>query len=142
MAQPGSIEAVMTPYPYSIDADAHAGTAWSMLNQLRIHHLPVREGQQVFGVVTDRDLKRAQILGQDLSANSNVRVADVCSRDVYVVAPETSLIEVLEHMATHQHDVALVVRQGQLVGIFTYSDVCRRYAELLRSEAARPVRPR
>ena len=140
MPQPGSIETVMTPYPYSIDSDAHAGTAWSMLNQLRIHHLPVRDGQRVLGVVTDRDLKRAQMLGQDLTANSDVHVADVCSREVYIVAPETPLIEVLEHMAGQHQDAALVVRQGQLVGIFTYSDVCRRYAELLRSERAHTPR--
>jgi acetoin utilization protein AcuB len=140
MAQPGTIEAVMTTFPYSIDYDAHAGTAWSMLNQLHIHHLPVREGERVFGVITDRDLKRAQILGQDLSADSGVRVADVCSRDVYIVTPETSLIEVLENMADQQRDVALVVRQEHLVGIFTLSDVCRRYAEFLRTDSTRVLR--
>jgi acetoin utilization protein AcuB len=140
MAQAGTIEAVMTTYPYSIDAEAHAGTALTLLNQLRIHHLPVRAGDRVVGVITDTDLKRAQLLGQDLSANSNVRVTDVCSHDVYVVEPHTPLTEVLTNMAEQHRDVVLVTRNGQLIGIFTFSDACRRYAELLNTEIAR--RPR
>lgn len=140
MAQPGTIEAVMTPYPYAIDADAHAGTAWSMLSQMRIHHLAVRDGKRVFGVVSDRDLKRTQMLGQDISPGSDLRVADVCDRNAYVVEPATSLIEVLQTMAEQQRDVVLVARQSELVGIFTFSDACRHYAELLRVELARAPR--
>lgn len=141
MAQHGTIEAVMSRHPFSIEADAHATSAWMMLNQLGIHHLAVRQGENIFGVVTDRDLDRAQAQGRDFSHTSAVRVADVCSRDVYVVEPEAPLADVLVHMANTQRDVVLVARKGHLTGIFTFSDACRRYAELLQTDIA-PIKKR
>lgn len=135
MAQPGTIESVMTPFPYSIEADAHAGTALSMLNQMHIHHLPVREGEHVIGIVSDRDLMRAKLLGQDLSPTSNLRVADICARNVYIAEPDTPIVSVLRRMADENRDVVLVTRAGQLIGIFTFIDACRRYADLLRAQA-------
>jgi acetoin utilization protein AcuB len=131
MAQPGTIEAVMTPFPYSVEARDHVGTAWTLLHQLRIHHLPVREGERVVGIISVRDLKRAQALGRDITPSSDLRVADLCSHDIYQVAPDTPLVDVLLRMADEHRDVALVVRQEHLIGVFTFSDACRRYAELL-----------
>ena len=134
-AQTGTIEAAMTAFPYSIDADAHAASAATMLHQLGIHHLPVRDGGRVVGLISADDLKRAANAGRDLSIAGNVRVADVCTHDVHIVEPEAALPEVLLHMADHRLDVVLIVRRGHLIGIYTFGDACRGYAETLQNQA-------
>jgi acetoin utilization protein AcuB len=140
MAQPGTIEAAMSPFPYSIEADAHVGTAWTLLHQLRFHHLPVRDGERIVGVISVRDLKHAQTLGRDISPASELRVAELCVHDVAIVEPDTPLVDVLLRMANEHRDVVLVARQGHLIGVFTFSDACRGYAEMLQREHNRPPR--
>ncbi len=133
-AQTGTIEAVMTAFPYSIDADAHAASAATMLQQLGIHHLPVRDGGRVIGLISADDLKHAASVGRDLTFAGNVRVADVCTHEVYIVEPEATLPDVLQHMAEHRLNVVLIVRRGHLVGIYTFGDACRGYAGALQKE--------
>jgi len=135
MATHPTIESVMTPYPYSIEADAHAGAARSMLEQFRIRHLPVHEGDRLVGVVSERDLKRAAEMGWDVTLGGSARVGDICTKDVYIVRPEEPLVDVLQHMATQHVDSVLIARHGKLAGIFTFTDACRHCAELLLAQA-------
>lgn len=137
MVKMPTVGSVMTAFPYFVELDAHAATAKTMLAQYKVHHLPVREGDRVVGIVTESDLRQAQAFGWDISSASNVRVADVCNRETYVVAPEEPLDAVLVHMAQAPIDVVCVVRDGKLAGIFTFTDACRQFAQLLRAQAPR-----
>jgi acetoin utilization protein AcuB len=123
---------VMTPYPYSIEIDAHLTTAKAMLTQFRIRHLPVRDGDKWVGVVTEQSLEMAQALGIDMSVSSNVRIRDLCRHKAYSVAPDAPLTHVLRDMAEGFLDSALVVKDGKLLGIFTASDALRHYADVLQ----------
>lgn len=129
-----TIDAVMTPYPYSIEIDAHLSTAKAMLTQFKIRHLPVRDGNNWVGVVTERNLEMAQALGVDMSVSSNVRIGDLCQHNAYSVAPGEPLAHVLRYMATESHDSVLVVKDGKLLGIFTATDALKHYAELISGD--------
>jgi acetoin utilization protein AcuB len=129
-----TIESAMTPFPYSIEADAHAATAKAMMAQFRVRHLPVREGERIVGLVTQWSLAQAERCGLDLSPGSALRVRDICSHDIHVVGPQEPLAEVLRRMAERHCDAALVVRDGRLVGIYTVTDACRQYAESLQTQ--------
>jgi acetoin utilization protein AcuB len=131
MAQRPTIESVMTPYPYSIDIDAHASAAHTMMAQLKIHHLPVKEGEQLVGVVSEWGLRRAAERGWDTATGGAAKVRDVCSREIHIVGPDAPLAGVLRHMAGKHIETVLVARNGKLAGIFTFTDACRRYAERL-----------
>jgi len=131
MLPSSTIDAVMTPYPYSVEIDAHLSTAKSMLAQFKVRHLPVRDGDKWVGVVTEQNLAMAQALGVDMSVSSNVRIRDLCRHKAYVVGPGEPLAQVLRSMAAESHDSALVVKDGKLLGIFTATDALKRYAELL-----------
>jgi CBS domain-containing protein len=131
MATQTTIESVMTPYPYSIEIDAQAVTARTMMEQLRIQHLPVRDEERFVGVVTQRVLHMAEHCGFDFSIGSNVRVRDVYTTDVHTVTVGDLLRDVLMTMAERHLDVTLVLRDGHLAGIFTVTDACRQYAKLL-----------
>lgn len=137
MPMPPTIASAMTAYPYYIELDAHAAAARTMLEQFKIHHLPVRDGEKIVGVISEQDLRKAEVFGRDISSNSDTRVAEVCTREVHFVDPDESLDAVLKHMAETQVDVVCVVRQGKLAGIYTMTDACRQFADLLRQQAAR-----
>jgi acetoin utilization protein AcuB len=135
MPMPPPITSVMTAYPYYIELDAHAAAARTMLQQFKIHHLPVRDGEKIVGVISEQDLRKAEAFGRDVSSDSDTRVAEVCTREVHFVDPDEPLDAVLTHMAETQIDVVCVVKHGKLAGIYTFTDACRQFAELLRQQA-------
>jgi len=57
-----------------------------------------------------------------------VKVADVCSRNPVVVAPEEPLDEALRRMAAEQVRRLPVVEDGRLVGIVAQADVAKEAA--------------
>jgi len=118
----------MTPFPYSVDAEAPVTEATKMMAEHDFHHLPVTRDGKPVGVVSQRDILFAEALGKE-----GLIVADVQSRDPYVVALKTPLVEVVERMAKGGVDVVIVTRQDKLVGILTSTDLARILAELLVS---------
>jgi acetoin utilization protein AcuB len=128
------ILAYMTPFPYSVDIEAPLAEAHAFLRERHIRHLPVTERGQLAGVLTDRDIKLA--LGPDLGSppERELTVRDVFQPDAYVVDAETGLDEVAGVMADRHVGSALVIRDGQLVGIFTTTDACRALERVLREQ--------
>lgn len=122
------IKSVMTPFPYSVDATRPLREAETLLEQHDIHHLPVVNGRQVCGVVTTHLIELAG------EAISRLQVGDVCKAPPYVVDLKEPLDNVVLHMAQHHLELALVMRNGALVGVFTATDACRYLGELLREQ--------
>ena len=121
------VKAVMTPFPWSVDAQETVGRARALMREHAIHHLPVTEEGRPAGVVRDVDLA---------GSPEEVRIREVFSRRAYVVELDAGLDAVLLHMAEHHLDSALVVRHGRLAGIFTATDACRCFGEWLRETFA------
>jgi acetoin utilization protein AcuB len=129
---PPALKNVMTPFPYSIDADAPVDEALRFMREHRIRHLPVIDAGKLAGLVSDRDIKL--MLGPDFAYPSarELKVRDVLVADSYIVELATPLLEVLAHMAEHRLGSAVVTRHGKLAGVFTTTDACRAFAEHLR----------
>ena len=125
------VRSVMTPFPYSIDADEMVPEARAQMADHGIRHLPVTRGGALVGIVSERDLRLLIAAGSGLSSEFTMRVGDVCGDDVYVVDLHEPLERVLFHMADQHLGSALVERKGKLVGIFTSTDACRCFAEHL-----------
>lgn len=123
-----SLAATMTPFPYSVAANAPVTEATKMMAEHDFHHLPVTDGGELAGVVSQRDILFAEALGKE-----GLKVRDVQSRDPYVVALKTPLLEVVSTMAERNLDAALITRQDKLVGILTTTDLARILAEVLRA---------
>lgn len=124
----------MTPFPYSIEAEANLLEAEKMMAVHAIRHLPVKKHGALVGVVTDRDLKRAADPSLGLPGKTDLAVRDVMWGEAYVVDLNERLDKVLLHLAEAHVSSALVVRQGLLAGIFTTTDACRVLGEFLRSQ--------
>jgi acetoin utilization protein AcuB len=132
-----SIKAVMTPFPYSVDAGASLAEAQQFMRTHNIRHLPVTQNGDLAGSISDRDIKL--VLGPDFAYPNaeETRVADAMVRDPYVVDMDTRLDQVLEHMADKHLGSALVTRHGKLAGVFTVTDACRHFADFLREQVRR-----
>jgi acetoin utilization protein AcuB len=129
MKQMPKIEKVMTFMPHTIGHDIKITTAIDLMREHRIRHLPVLDGGNLVGVLTDRDIKVAT----SFEGSGDLNVDDVMMPDPYSVRPEAALDEVVQEMAEHKYG-CVVVRQenGKIVGIFTAIDAMRSLSELLR----------
>ena len=128
------VQAVMTPFPYSVGPDAPLRAAREMMRSHEVRHLPVLGGGRLLGVITDRDIKRALDPSLGLPPKDELFVEDVMVRDAYIVETTARLDDVLDTMADDHIGCALVVREGKLVGVFTTVDACRAFAEHLRDD--------
>jgi len=132
MARVPPIKAVMSPFPYSIAAGASLAEARWMLSAHGIRHLPVLDGENLVGVLSSRDIDRAMRSSPD--DDGAPTVGQACSSPAYTVELETPLDNVLLHMVAERIGSALVVRGDKVVGIFTTTDACRLFAEMLRRD--------
>lgn len=131
-----TVKLAMTPFPHAVEADAPLSAALAMMDEHAVHQLPVTEQGRLAGVVAKADVERvaASARGRPLAA----RVRDACAASSCVVEDGERLDGVLERMAAEHAPAALVARRGKLVGIFTFTDACRLFAEWLRARFPDP----
>lgn len=129
-----TIQKYMTTSPHTIGDDQPMAKAHQLMREFRLRHLPVMHGGKLVGLLSDRDLNLVETL-RDVDPKL-VPVADAMSPDVYVVAPEASIDEVVTTMAQHKYGCAVVAQNHKVVGIFTTVDVCTAFAELLHTRLA------
>jgi acetoin utilization protein AcuB len=128
-----SVGSVMTSFPHFVAIDESLLRAKALMVEHEVRHLPVKDGNALVGLVTDRDIKRALDPDLGLPPKEELFVRDVFIPDAYVVDIHEPLDRVLEHMFRYHIGSALVTKAGRLVGIFTTVDACRLFCEHLRS---------
>jgi acetoin utilization protein AcuB len=117
----------MTARPVTVEPGARVEEARRLLEQHRIRHLPVVEGQRLVGIVTDRDLRMAAGLPQTAAP---MVVADVMTPSVITVGPETTIEHAAMLMADNKIGGLPVVNDDdELVGIVTESDILNVFLE-------------
>lgn len=132
-----AIAAVMTAFPYSIEADADISEGRAMMSEHGIHHLPVMRTGKLVGLLWDRDIRVARTLESNLP-REGVEVGTVCNLEPYVVQIGERLDLVAEQMSRRRVAAAIVMRGDKLAGILTTTDVCRLLAETLRERTFSP----
>jgi len=89
--------------------------------------LLVMDGDELVGIVTERDVLRAVATGVDLSTS----VSDMMTKDVATVAPGTSLREAAATMAERWIRHLPVVDGGRVVGVLSQRDLAGILSEAL-----------
>lgn len=123
------IEKFMSTSVHTIGSEQSLRKAEEVMREYRIRHLPVLEGGQLIGILSDRDIKLVESL-KDVDPNE-VTVSEACSQDMYTVSPKAPLNEVCAEMALHKYGSVLVIDNKKLVGIFTWVDALQALNELL-----------
>jgi len=130
MKQMPQVQKYMTPMPHSVGLNIPVKTAFSMMREHRIRHLPVQEGGKLVGILTDRDVK----LASSFVGPGELTVEDVMTPDPYTVTPDVAIDHVVTEMAEHKYGCAIVRQDnGKVVGIFTTTDGMRVLGEMLNT---------
>jgi CBS domain-containing protein len=104
----------------------------------RIRHMPVLDGEKLVGIVSQRDLLAASLSrALDFEPEHrrtflrSVEVAEVMTRSVVSVSPDTPLSEVARLMIRHKVGcIPVVGESGAPLGIVTETDMLRAAYEL------------
>lgn len=129
-AQP-TIQKFMTTLPHTIGADQSLARARDVMTDLHVRHLPVLEGGQLKGILTERDIRLVESLsGTNLETTT---VAEAYTAEPYTVSPTSDLKSVCAEMAEHKYGCALVLDNKKLVGIFTWVDALIAVQDVLDS---------
>jgi CBS domain-containing protein len=75
-----AVSQVMTPDPLSIGPDTTVQEALALMNDYRLRHLPVVEGEALVGIVSARDLTRSVVRKQREQIESINRAAKALAR--------------------------------------------------------------
>ncbi len=120
----------MTKDPLTVDPGTSMFTAWKLMQDRRVRHLPVVSGGKLVGIVTDRDLRLAlpsPATSLDVYEVNylleKLTVSEVMTKRVISTTPYTPLEEAARTLLRHRIGALPVLEGERLVGILTRSDV-------------------
>ena len=115
------IAEVMTPAPVTLPMTAPMRAAASLMRDANVGDVLVLDGQELVGIVTDRDLVvRGLALGADPDV---VSVAEVTTASPITVAPDDDPAEAVALMREHGIRRIPVVERGVPVGVVSIGDL-------------------
>ena len=131
---------VMTKEPLTIAAGETVGQADELMSENNIRQIPVVDGRDLLGIVTDRDLRSflsGSLLGDPEARERALRmpVRDVMTTEPIFVSPNDDLEEAVELLIEQKIGGIPVVDEAEgLVGIVTYIDLLRCFLNRIRED--------
>lgn len=123
MAQHRPIKDFMTTVVQTVDLECSLQKAHELMAEHKIRHLPVLDGGNFVGVVSQRELELLRAFPLlDLAVAA---VPDAMTGEPYVVGPDETLQTVVRTMAENKYGSAVVADGGQIQGIFTTIDALK-----------------
>ncbi|MBW2462614.1 MAG: CBS domain-containing protein [Deltaproteobacteria bacterium] len=133
---------LMTTDLFTLRADEHFGSAGEMLGLKHVRHLPVLDMGKLVGLVTQRDLMRAQarlmleLVKADPKGSDErvltVYVKDFMTKDGLVTCgPATPADDAARLMLDRKLGCVLVTDEGELKGILTEADIVKWAVEMM-----------
>jgi acetoin utilization protein AcuB len=120
----------MTRSPHTIGRDQTLKQAHDLMNKYRIRHLPVLEGGELVGLVSQRDLYFVESL--DGEAPARITVEEAMSQDVFEVPLTATLEQVTQSMVRKKHGCAVVLQDERVVGVFSTIDAMKALLHYLQ----------
>lgn len=112
-------ESGMIVDPVTVDPDQQIGDVFDLMSRYRISGVPVVKGDQLVGIITNRDLR--------FETDVTIRVADIMTKDNLVTAPlGISLEDSKRLLQKNRIEKLLVVDEaGSLKGLITIKDIMK-----------------
>jgi CBS domain-containing protein len=108
---------------WSIPSGATVYDALRMLSEKDVGALPVIDGDQLVGILSERDYARKVILLSKTSRDT--RVDEIMSKNVFTIHPDQTVEEAMEQM-TSKHIRHLPVKEGdKVIGIISIGDLVK-----------------
>jgi acetoin utilization protein AcuB len=125
-----TVKEYMTPSPLTIAPTQSLTAAHKVMREHQVRHLPVLDGGRVVGMVSQRDLFLVESLPG--ATPNEVQVEEAMVEDLFTVAPDAPIGEVVEHMIEKKLGSAIVRDEGdKVLGVFTTIDALRALHHLL-----------
>ena len=131
---------VMTKDPITIAPGETIGQADELMSENNIRQIPVVNGRDLVGIVTDRDIRSflsASLLGDPEARERALRatVRDVMTTAPIFVSPNDDLEEAVELLIEEKIGGIPVVDESEgLVGIVTYIDLLRCFLNRIQED--------
>ena len=117
----------------TIDENSSMQEANLLLERNSIHTLPVMNGENLVGIITDRDLKRSSASDATslekhelLYLILKIKVRDIMTKNPICVTPDYTIEEAAKILMEHKvSGIPVVGTSGAIVGIVTKTDLCR-----------------
>jgi CBS domain-containing protein len=129
---PTTVADVMTREVVTLNSEQTFGEAMAMLaNRPFRHFLVIDPNSKLAGVISDRDMLR--VMGNTTDWKTK-KIADVMTRDVYTVSPETPLSTAVHEIVAHRINCLPVLdRDEKVCGIITSTDLLGAFEKLQSS---------
>lgn len=132
---------LMTNDPLTVTAAETVGKANELMAENNIRQIPVVNGRELLGIVTDRDVRA--FLSEALVGEPEAReralgtaVGEIMTTEPLSIAPDDDLKDAVEMLIEQKFGAIPVVDETEgLVGIVSYVDVLRSYLERLQEES-------
>ncbi len=108
---------------WKVQADITVFDALKLMADKQISSVIVMDGDQVAGIFTERDYARKVGL-QDVNPSA-IKIADIMTRQLITVTPETSVNECMAIITDNHIRHLPVLQDGKLVGIISIGDVVK-----------------
>ncbi len=104
-----------------------------------IRHLPVMDGTELLGIITESDIRGA-FIGKGAKTNSGkiqtlnpakMKVSDHMTRDPMVVVPETHIEDAALIIYKYKIGALPVIKRNKLVGIISIMDILGIFVDLM-----------
>ncbi|MEJ5186684.1 MAG: CBS domain-containing protein [Candidatus Geothermincolales bacterium] len=131
----------MRPNPVVLSPEDTLRKARETISRLNLRRFPVIENGRLVGIVTDRDVRQADISSAVVQERryveyilDRIQVRGIMTPDPITVTPDTPLEEAARLILEHKIGGLPVVEGDRLVGIITETDLIRTLIKLLEKE--------
>jgi len=133
-------EGLMTVEVTCVDPGTPLSFAWTVMNEMKVRHLPVLDGEKLVGIISHRDL---MLHGQPDEKGKlefpDLAVAQAMAKNLHTCGPGTTISYVADMMVTYKVGAVPVVKPtGELIGLVTSTDLLKL---LIDPEATEQVLP-
>ncbi len=142
ISTPRTVSDIMTRDVYTLNENENLTLILETMKLLRFRHTPVTDGENLVGVLTERDLLRVSASSllptgreQDALLKTSFKVRDVMSRDVVTANPDMRIRDAAELLFSRRLGCLPVVdSHNKLLGIITENDLAKLAVELLPAD--------
>ncbi|MCF6153090.1 MAG: CBS domain-containing protein [Candidatus Kuenenia stuttgartiensis] len=133
------VKEIMSKQLVTLNADSKLGFAEDIMYLGRIRHLPVVNGKEIVGILTQRDLYKASLTSivtnweENKTFLDSVKVAEVMTKNVVAISPDTTIEDAAQIMIDKKVGCLPVVEdKNTLLGLITETDVLQYFVHECR----------
>jgi len=115
---------LMTNQPATVSSRDNLQDAADLMKRGGFRRLPVVDGENLVGIVTDRDIRG------HVGYLKSTTVAAVMTSDPQTMTPGMTVEDAARLMITHKIGGLPVIEHGKLVGIVTTTDVMKAFLQV------------